>query len=80
MQEATTQSDLHSSTTLHIDSNKLQPLIQTALTETHNDSKCKTQQLKPTQNVTTNLISLAPPLSSIQTSSSHQNQNPPPIQ
>ena len=76
------QFDLHGSTTLHITSNKLQPLIQTAITETHNDSKCKTQQLKPTQNATTNLISLSPPLSSIQTSSSHRNRfkNPPLIQ
>ena len=75
------QSDLHGSTTLHINSNKLQPLIKTAITETHNDSKCKTQQLKPTQNATTNLMSLSPPRSSIQTSSSHRNwfKNPPSI-
>ena len=76
------QSDLHGSTTLHINSNKLEPLIQTAITKTHNDSKCKTQQLNPTQNATTNLISLSPPLSLIQTSSSHRNwfKNPPQIQ
>ena len=75
------QSNLHGFTTLHINSNKLQPLIKTVIIETHNDSKCKTQQLKPTQNATTNLISLSPPLSSIQTSSSHRNwfKNPPSI-
>ena len=48
----------------------------------HIDSKCKTQQLKPKQNASTNLNSMVPPLSPIQTSSSHRNwfKNPPLIQ